>query len=176
MTRIPREVGRSCTMLGCWPPPQPHCLPRRPSGSSGRRHSRFAVAGEPAGGFGDCIDYMETQNTLRVFATWRISRGSNFVATRRQAARDDLHMALSRWRGRNRQRLTMHLGWMRLVCRHRQEIRGRAASQVPASAVGTHSCLFFVTKRYSVRGFERVRIDNYWSLWMVPRLCPSLSG
>lgn len=64
----------------------------------------------------------------------------------------------------------MHLGRMRLVCRHRQEIRGRAASQVPASAVGPHSGLLFVPKRYCVGGFERVRIDNNGPLRVESRL------
>lgn len=45
----------------------------------------------------------------------------------------------------------MHLGRMRLVCRHWQEIRGRAASQVPSSAVGPHSCLLLVAKSHSIR-------------------------
>lgn len=64
----------------------------------------------------------------------------------------------------------MHLGRVRLVCRHRQEIRGRAASQVPSSAVGPHSCLLLVTKCHCVGRFEGVRVDNYWPLWMESRL------
>lgn len=67
---------------------------------------------------------------------------------------------------------TVHLGRMRLVCRHRQEIRGRATSQVPSSAVGTHSCLLFVTKSDGIWRLERVRVDDDWPLWMVSRLFP----
>lgn len=48
---------------------------------------------------------------------------------------------------------------------------GRAASQVPSSAVGPHSCLFFVPESDGIRRLERVRIDDNWPLRVVSRLC-----